>query len=1473
MGGHNALANSLLCTHMDRRASLGGQGPRPPQRAASGGSYGLSQPAPKRPAPPSRLSKIRSVSQPANVVDLTSDGAAGDKSSVAAFVANSEPVVKSPDVIDLEDDDGEPPAKRAKTFGERFRADADGADSDENDKAHFVTPGSPLPSLPKAKVAANRIAGQRRHGFGIDSASRKAHGLDPPAIAARVPSPKKAADFSPWTGNHPEDALNENVVKTGFFDKVQGTNQAESNSAKATISSSLSQKNNHGLSLLSFLFTAVLDKRQTMGKCTAPSAFKPPPRVTVTDTKREAWLRDLANPDVPLRKQSRTIPHGIRGKLLMEQCLGKDIPLQRAVWLAKCVGANELRAFRRKGVSGSAAASGESKWVREWTVHVEQFLEDVIATCGQEGWRQKMNYAVKLATAFYSEKLLDTEHYLDWVVSSLGDAHLERLPVWIVLAQVYWKEITMYGRKGRRLAEGILEHLHRITKSDMDTSTALRMRLQKLVAVLAVSNRGCLIIPRTWEKYKYLLTPASANIATDTPANNIAKRNERLASPMSKTAANTRSPLLDLYAELDSIGLGVNIEDLASKSLRLVPDISKLSSALLDWASTQYRTGICRVYLTARIIAHFHTTGYDTDSAILQYLSEAKSLAASSVDHVHQAIVELIRLEAFSTSRYLQWLITSGVLSICEVSTCATKLITALAAGDLPLHVRNTRNMLMRRLGYPLEENTVIDRVLGSIDDAVSRSATDHVESIELPEGLSLSAKFHISHQTCSKISSMAKESGIGLGAFGVARGIIENVEDVPSLAALVTSAATTDNSALLATVADTVNIQAESFVALGEFRRLVDALTEQYLLLRSQQPLDRTLILALTSLTQRIPEKAFVKLLNNDLTLCDQQSSVAVCSPASDSVIGMHASSLDSDDDIDAVFASGNTMDEQLMQRVFMRIMQRAVKPLPPGLEPVSRVCGWLNQLRSVEGSGAFEDLVSNHVRAILNSGADSAFSADSIVYLVASGCVTLGAVANMAKENKSPQVAVDVLPLFTSLSVADVGLHETERYRFRLQQSRCEDEHAEALSILVHTAFEAPEFTTMDQNLLSFIIWCISTRPDVADIVFEDRNHSELLHAIAGRLFDAILVGDRAQDGMGNNIDIRGVVGLANPLSVQYCVRALRYLKSAPSFSEHDESVLVDAVQEAFIERSDVWPQLLEFAGEFVNGKIHEWAQGQLLTIMMGKSPADDAAAPEHIKRCLDLLAVTSQSANITDDAAIVATITDRLKELEKQLSELECFDAESQDRFRNLLTQLRITLDLCVMRVQGLPNENEVTRQGRCNLLAALCALLVHPTMQSHQDVVEYLFDLSSTLSDNLPDAAQALFQQQTPGKILLDARLSTIFGTNSNALDSWLVLASQVQPPGSQQQRALNKHTSQQQLPNGQPVVPGQAQQSLQPQHQRVPSQGIAGFHRQDSRMPAEMKTVSFPLRRWEIMPEVMGENNTSLDLKLFGARKV
>jgi mediator of RNA polymerase II transcription subunit 12 len=197
-------------------------------------------------------------------------------------------------------------------------------------------------------------------------------------------------DYFPWTGTHNEDSFNDNVIRQGYFDKVQ-TGQNETASAKQQLYPSLRQKN--ALQTLGSLFAHVLGQRRQHSQITAAPSFKPPPRVTLTDTKRETWLRDLANPLIPLRRLSRTIPHGIKNKVLLEQCTRKNVPTERAVWLAKCVGANEIRASKRKGVPGALAMGGESKWIRDWTVCVEQFVDGVVAAGGDKDWKSKVLYS------------------------------------------------------------------------------------------------------------------------------------------------------------------------------------------------------------------------------------------------------------------------------------------------------------------------------------------------------------------------------------------------------------------------------------------------------------------------------------------------------------------------------------------------------------------------------------------------------------------------------------------------------------------------------------------------------------------------------------------------------------------------------------------------------------------------------------------------------------------------------------------------------------------------------------------------------------------------------------------------------------------------------------------------------------------------------------------------------------------------
>lgn len=159
----------------------------------------------------------------------------------------------------------------------------------------------------------------------------------------------------------------------------------ETNTARPSLWPNL--KNKAGLSTLSSVFVAILEKRQASNRLTAPNTFKPPPRLTLRDSTREAWLHDLSNPTVGLRRLSRTIPHGITGKALLDQCLNKNIPVPRAMWLVRCVGLNEMRSHQRKGQAGTIT------WVRGWTSSVEQFLDSTIANIALAEWKPRMTHA------------------------------------------------------------------------------------------------------------------------------------------------------------------------------------------------------------------------------------------------------------------------------------------------------------------------------------------------------------------------------------------------------------------------------------------------------------------------------------------------------------------------------------------------------------------------------------------------------------------------------------------------------------------------------------------------------------------------------------------------------------------------------------------------------------------------------------------------------------------------------------------------------------------------------------------------------------------------------------------------------------------------------------------------------------------------------------------------------------------------
>jgi len=67
-----------------------------------------------------------------------------------------------------------------------------------------------------------------------------------------------------------------------------------------------------------------------------------------------------------------------------------------------------------------------------------------------------------LATHLYSEHLLDREHYMEWLVQSLENSDQPKLPMWMLLTEIYWKDLLRLRKYGRRLVTTLVRHYHEV---------------------------------------------------------------------------------------------------------------------------------------------------------------------------------------------------------------------------------------------------------------------------------------------------------------------------------------------------------------------------------------------------------------------------------------------------------------------------------------------------------------------------------------------------------------------------------------------------------------------------------------------------------------------------------------------------------------------------------------------------------------------------------------------------------------------------------------------------------------------------------------------------------------------------------------------------------------------------------------------------------------------------------------------------
>lgn len=118
-------------------------------------------------------------------------------------------------------------------------------------------------------------------------------------------------------------------------------------------------------------------------------------------------------------------------------------------------------------------------------------------------------HRVGLTARLFFENLLDHDHYLEWLLSSLEAASISALPIWLLMLGIYWDNIMRYRKRGRRLAEVLLEKLRevcmarfegllRLTNNRLQSQSRQDPFSNSIFDYLALSRDSPASIPRQW---------------------------------------------------------------------------------------------------------------------------------------------------------------------------------------------------------------------------------------------------------------------------------------------------------------------------------------------------------------------------------------------------------------------------------------------------------------------------------------------------------------------------------------------------------------------------------------------------------------------------------------------------------------------------------------------------------------------------------------------------------------------------------------------------------------------------------------------------------------------------------------------------------------------------------------------------------------------------------------------------------------
>ncbi|KAG6017677.1 hypothetical protein E4U41_004168, partial [Claviceps citrina] len=796
---------------------------------------------------------------------------------------------------------------------------------------------------------------------------------------------------------------------------------------------------------------------------------------------------------------------------------------------------------------------------------------------------------IRLATCLYSEQLLDRDHYLEWIISGLENSPQSRIPMWILVAQIYWAHLLQLRRCGRRLVFSILNHLHTIdTDADRDILIQLSGQLSALALSLIKENPESFVCPPAWQRFGETLRrnlPADDDVAQES-YNNVKLRNARLSVANTISPTGGRHQLVQL---LDSTLQGKHVGDLATKCWDSAEDKMEMMRGVVEWAISLHRPGVAKIYVAASLMQAWSVFRVNATSAILDVLGDMVPGDKGRKVLMIRLVSELVRSGHFSVSQYMQWLIGRGGLHNAheidpDDGPCASRLLVELPVHCLAHEQISQRGSLLRRAGNysVLAEESDTANALECVDNSLGLAAT-HLGT------LSASRKPMSRKKLLRRVvnSSRAVQSAIGahlcdavttrlpckpdfvmtLDMFMSIRSMMETIQDYSKLASILRSCSGGPDADMLAACVDTMNANLDVFMAMGCADALFDVFVEKLRSMsRDQGTPVRSLLAALSAMAPRLPGREDVaKQLSVELAQNDRSNALDACSPVSDSMAAQaQTAEGEVSEQIDKLLASGNVIDHPTMNRLFRYIAPK----LEAGwvkLDDHRRIfAALLSRLRMLDAPH-FDKLMADwisHIRTLKKRPP----LAELFPLLVSVGCLSIStilhtanaspatAMAESASEATVPKSATylqELLQLTTMTIATTRTLEAEEAYRFRIQQQSAKFNHGKALVLLIRNAMveysalepsaraslDLPLDSTEGQDcLLETMRWLVVADAAAAAEALSVSKLPPAARSMAQKMVTRLLLPEQAPDD-AHHPSFDQILRLANDLTMPFC------------------------------------------------------------------------------------------------------------------------------------------------------------------------------------------------------------------------------------------------------------------------------------------------------------------------------------------------